>query len=143
MTKQYTIKVTILFENSLWIGLFERNADDGYSVAREVFGGEPTDAELYDFVLTHFDRLKFTEPKNFKLIVKRKNPKRIQREVKKEMQKATKGLPITSYAQEVLRVDLEKKKKLKKATSRSEKEAADERKFQLKQEKKKKKHSGH
>ncbi len=44
--KQYTIKVTILLENSFWIGLFERNDSEGYAVARKIFGGEPTDNEL-------------------------------------------------------------------------------------------------
>ena len=66
MKKQYTIKVTLLLENSLWIGLFERTDEGGYAVAKEIFGrGEPTEAELYDFVLTHFDRLEFTEPHDF------------------------------------------------------------------------------
>lgn len=141
--KQYTIKVTVLLENSFWIGLFERNDSEGYAVARKIFGGEPTDPELYDFVLTQFDELKFTEPQNFKLVIKRKNPKRMQREVRHEMEKAKNGLPGTTYAQEVLRLDLEKNKKLKQVTSKAEKEIRLEEKFQQKQAKKKKKHRGH
>lgn len=143
MKKQYTIKVTVLLENSLWVGLFERNDEEGYAVARNIFGGEPSDAELYEFVLTHFDELKFTEPQEFMLVIKRKNPKRIQREVRKEMEKAKKGLPSTSHAQEVLRINLEKHKKVKKQISKEEKEAKLEEKFQLKQAKRKKKHRGH
>ncbi len=143
MNKQYTIKVTVLVENAFWVGLFERNDDDGYAVARQIFGGEPTNAELYDFVLTHFEKLKFTEPKNFKLIIKRKNPKRMQREVRREMEKAKKSLPSTTHAQEVLRIDLEKKKRLKKTISKMQKETLLERKFQLKQDKKKRKQRGH
>lgn len=141
--KQYTIKVTVLLENSFWAGLFERNDNEGYAVARKIFGGEPTDAELYEFVLTHFDELKFTEPQEFKLVIKRKNPKRVQREVRHEMEKAKKGLPSTTHAQEVLRLELEKNKKLKKVTSRTEKEARQEEKFRQKQEKRKKKLRGH
>src|SRR3989344_3370357 len=76
MKKQYTIQVTVLLEKSFWTGIFERNDHEGYAVARKIFGGEPTDAELYEFVLTHFYELKFTEPKNFKLVIKRKNHKR-------------------------------------------------------------------
>lgn len=140
--KQYTISVTVLIENAFWVGIFERNDNDGYAVARQIFGGEPSDAELYDFVLTHFDRLRFTEPQDFKLVIKRKNPKRMQREVRREMEKAKKGLPSTTHAQDVLRVDLEKKKIVKKSISKAEKEAFLERKFQLKQEKKKNKHRG-
>jgi len=141
--KIYTIKVTILLENNLWVGVFERNDSQGYAVARKIFGAEPTDAELYEFVLTHFDELKFTEPHTFKLIIKRKNPKRMQREVKQEMLRAKKGLPSTSHAQEVLRLELEKKKKLKKVFSKVEKEAKSNEKFRQKQEKKKQKHRGH
>ena len=123
MKTQYTIKVTVLLENAFWVGLFERNDHEGYAVARKIFGGEPTDAELYDFVLTHFDELKFTEPQNFKLVIKRKNHKRMQREVRREMEKIKQDLPNTTRAQEVLRLDLEKNKKLKKTVSKSQKEA--------------------
>ena len=141
--KQYTIKVTVLLESPFWIGLFERNDNEGYGVARKIFGDEPTDAELYQFVSMHFDELKFTEPKDFKLIIKRKNPKRMQREVRHEMAKAKKGLSSTTHAQEVLRLELEKSKKIKKSTSKAEKEALLEEKFQQKQAKRKKKHRGH
>lgn len=141
--KQYTIKATVLLENSFWVGLFERNDSEGYAVARKIFGGEPTDPELYEFVLNHFDELKFTEPREFKLVIKRKNPKRVQREVRHEMEKAKKGLPSTTHAQEVLRLELEKNKKLKKVTSKAEKEARQEERFRQKQEKKKKKQRGH
>lgn len=141
--KQYTIKVTLLIENSFWVGLFERTDHDGYAAARKIFGGEPTDAELYDFVLKNYNELKFTEPQEFQLIIKRKNPKRMQREVRREMNNAKKGLPSTTHAQEVLRLELEKNKKLKKTRSKAEKEARQEEKFQQKQEKRKKKHRGH
>ncbi len=141
--KQYTIKVTVLLENSFWIGVFERNDSEGYAVARKIFGVEPTDAELYEFVLIHFDELKFTEPQEFRLVIKRKNPKRVQREVRHEMEKAKKGLSSTTHAQEVLRLELEKNKKLKKGTSRTEKVARQEERFRQKQEKKKKKQRGH
>lgn len=143
LEKKYTIKVTVLIENSFWVGIFERNDSEEYAVARKIFGAEPTDAQLYEFVLIHFDELKFTEPQEFNLVIKRKNPKRVQREVRHEMEKAKKGLPSTTHAQEVLRLELEKKKKLRKMTSKTEKEARQEEKFRQKQEKKKKKHRGH
>lgn len=141
--KKYTIKVTVLIENSFWVGIFERTDSEGYAVARKIFGAEPTDAQLYEFVLIHFDELRFTEPQEFQLLIKRKNPKRVQRAVRHEMEKAKKGLPSTTHAQEVLRLELEKNKKLRKMTSKAEKEACQEEKFRQKQEKKKKKHRGH
>lgn len=132
-----------MLENPFWVGIFERNDNEGYAVARKIFGGEPTDAELFEFVLTHFDELKFTQPQEFKLIIKRKNPKRILREVKHEMEKTKKILTSTTHAQEVLRQEIEKNKKLKKTISKAEKATIQEEKFFHKQEKKKKKHRGH
>ncbi|MCH9620648.1 MAG: hypothetical protein S4CHLAM20_00480 [Chlamydiia bacterium] len=38
-----TIKATIFFEKKFWVGTFERMDKEGYSVARYIFGGEPTD----------------------------------------------------------------------------------------------------
>lgn len=94
-------------------------------------------------MLTHFYDLKFSEPHDFKLVIKRKNPKRVQREVRHEMKRAKSNLPNTTHAQEVVRLDLEKNKKLKKSISKTEKEKRLEEKFLQKQEKKKKKHRGH
>lgn len=143
MKKQYTIKVTVFLEDSFWVGIFERNDDEGYAVSRQIFDGEPTDAELYNFVLKNYSQLKFTHPHDFKLIIKRKKFKRMQRDVRKEMHKIKKDLPKSSHAQEALRIDLEKKKKTKQVISKAKKEEMLERKFNLKQEKRKKKHRGH
>ena len=57
--------------------------------------------------------------------------------------RAKKGLSNATFAQEVLREELEKNKKLKKKISGSAKEALEERRFQLRQNKRKKKHKGH
>lgn len=143
MKKIFKIKVTVFYETHFWIGLFERSDDTHLAVARKIFGGEPTDAELYDFILNNYNELKFTEPHNFKLIIKRKNHKRMQREVRREMEKAKQGLSNTTRAQEVLRLDMEKNKKVRKTVSRAEKEARAELKFQQKQTKRKQKHRGH
>ncbi len=141
--KQSTIEATVMLENSMWVAIFERKEAAEYAVAREIFGSEPPDAELYQFVLHHFDKLRFTAPTEFILVVKRKNYKRMQRDVRYEMEKAKTGLKSESHAQEVLRLDLEQKKKIRKTVSKAEKEAESDKKFQLKQEKRKQKHRGH
>ncbi len=141
--KQAVIKATVMLEKSLWIALFERIDKKGYAVARTVFGDEPTDPELYEFISTHFYQLKFTKPQDFKLIIKRKNPKRRQREIRKEMEETKSKLSKTTRAQEVLKLELEKTKKLKKLLSKFEKEAQLQKKFLLRQAKKKKKKRGH
>jgi len=141
--KKSTIKVTVMLENSFWIGIFERNEEKIYAVARKIFGKEPTDPELYQFITHNYHELKFTEPQNFKLIIKRKNYKRMQRDVKKEVDKAKKSSLKTTHAQETLRIELEKNKKAKKTLNNAEKDAKSEKTFQIRQAKKKQKHRGH
>lgn len=137
------IKASVMLEKSLWVALFERTDKQGYAVARAVFGDEPTDPELYEYISTHFYQLKFTEPQTFKLIVKRKNYKRIQREVRKEMEIAKLKLSKSTQAQDTLRLELEKSKKLKKSFSKIEKESQLQKQFLFRQLKKKKKKRGH
>lgn len=141
--KQYTIKVTVMYQTPFWVGIFERVSEAHYAVARNVFGAEPTDAELYDFILHHYDALNFSEPHEFKLVIRRKNPKRLQREVKRELSRGQKVAPKETRAEEVLRLELEKKKKLRKVSNKAEVEAEKEMKFVLKQQKRKEKHRGH
>ena len=45
---------TLLFENPFWIGVFESECGKNYEVARVVFGPEPTDVQLYEFILKNF-----------------------------------------------------------------------------------------
>lgn len=132
------IKVTVMLEGSFWIGLFERSDIDGYTAAKKIFGEEPTDAELYQFILNNYHELNFTTPQEFTLRITRRNYKRMQRDVKREMQKMKENKPNISYAQETLRLELEKAKKIKKIRSKAEKEAKINKKFFMKQEKKKK-----
>lgn len=141
--KQAVIKATVMLEKSLWVALFERTDIKGYAVARTVFDDEPTDPELYNYISSSFYQLKFTEPQTFKLIVRRKNYKRIQREVRKEMEIAKLKLSKSTQAQDTLRLELEKNKKLKKWLSKYEKEKQLQEKFLLRQLKKKKKKLGH
>ena len=140
---QATIQVTVLLENQFWAAIFERKDKAGYAVARQVFGDEPTDPELYAFITAHYYQLKFTTPQTFKLIIKRKNPKRMKRDVIKQMAKTKQSSQNNTYAQEVLRLELEKNKKIKKSNAKAEKEAKQQKVFLLKQAKKKKKHRGH
>jgi len=143
MMKQTVIKATVILEKSLWVVLFERMDIKGYAVARSVFANEPTDPELYDYISSSFYQLKFTEPQTFKLIVKRKNYKRMQRAVRKEMEIVKLKLSKSTQAQNTLRLELEKNKKSKKLFSKIEKESQLQKKFLFRQAKKKKKKRGH
>lgn len=49
-----------------------------------VFGLEPTNNEVYNFILKNYNKLRFSQDINIKLKKKATNPKRLQREVGKQ-----------------------------------------------------------
>jgi hypothetical protein len=96
---------TILFDGRWWIGIFERKDPDTYAVARHIFGEEPSDGEIYAFVLSSWETLKFTAPITDCVVhIKRKNFKRRQKEIRK-LVGSLPTHPLT-YAQDVLRQEL-------------------------------------
>ncbi len=138
-----TVKVTIFFEKKFWVGTFERTDREGYAVARHIFGAEPVDSEVHEFVLHQWEKLKFGEAKEIHIQIQRMNPKRVQREVRKEMEKMKETSKPSTLAQDYMREEIEKKKKIKKSASSAEKQARKEEQFFLKQEKRKEKKRGH
>ena len=103
---------TLSFDGRFWVGVLElherrRGADTNDQVgtvraARHVFGAEPTDAELYDFLLTHggalIDRAAACPPVRASRPVdsssaRRPNSKRAARQAAKE---ATRVRPSTA-----------------------------------------------
>lgn len=51
-------KLTVLFDEPFWIGLFERERDGRYEACKVTFGAEPKDHEVYQFILDHYSRLR-------------------------------------------------------------------------------------
>lgn len=138
-----TIKATIFYEKRYWVGTFERTDKDGYAVARHIFGGEPSDTEIHEFVLNHFHELKFGELREVTIQIHRMNPKRVQRQVRREMEKMKETAKPSTLAQDYMREEIEKKKKEKKRTSSAEKQAYKDEQFEIRQQKRKEKHRGH
>jgi len=133
-------KFTVLFENPFWVGIIERNDDLGYSVARIVFGSEPTEVQLYEYIQKEYKNIRFSKPiKNYQPKEEVHNYKRTQREIKQVMSK----IQISSKAHEAMRLELEKNKQTRKELSKSEREAEEEKQRQIRQEHKKEKHRGH
>lgn len=97
-----TIKATILFEKRFWVGTFERIDKEGYAVARHIFGAEPSDPEVHEFVLNYYVELNFGEAKDISIQIHRMNPKRIQREVRREMEKMKETSKPSTIAQDGL-----------------------------------------
>ncbi|WP_052236287.1 DUF2992 family protein [Candidatus Protochlamydia amoebophila] len=86
--------------------------------------------------------LKFGEAKEVSIQIQRLNPKRVQREVHREMEKIEETPKPSTLAQDYMREEIEKKKKEKKSIS-AEKQVRKDEQFSLKQEKRKEKHCGH
>ena len=104
-----------------------------------VFGPEPKDYEVYDFLLKHWRQLPFSPGlKATREGPQRKNPKRVQREIRRSLSSG----PTGTKAQQALALQREENKQIRKTRSRAEKEAEETRKYALRQEKKRAKHRG-
>ena len=134
-------KLTVYFEDPFWVGVFEIKDEKIYMTAKATFGEEPKDIEVYNFLLTNYFKLRFIKIKEEKDVErdKRKNPKRIQRKIRKEI--SNKG--IGTKAQNALKKQYEENKIEYKRKSREAKELEEEIKYKKKQEKRKEKHKGH
>ena len=138
--KKISGKLTVFFENPFWVGIFENFENDNLSVCKVTFGSEPKEYEIYDFILKKFYNLRFSNEMKSNFREKAKNPKRRQREIKKELQ----SKKFLKKSEEILKLQLEyeENKKERKVKTKQEKEFEKQRKFLLKQEKKKQKHKG-
>ena len=136
--KKISGKLTVFFENPFWVGIFEDFENDNLSVCKVTFGSEPKEYEIYDFILKKFYNLRFSNEMKSNFRKKAKNPKRRQREIKKELQ----SKKFLKKSEEILKLQYEENKKERKVKTKQEKELEKQRKFLLKQEKKKKKHRG-
>ena len=132
--------LTILFEDPFWIGLFELADREGLRVCKVTFGAEPTEREIMQFVDRNWHRLRFspavdasTTPEN------RRNPKRQLREVRRQ----TIPQGIGTKSQQALKKQQEQNKTEHRQRSKAEREADQQRRFELRQAKKKEKHRGH
>ena len=77
-------KLTVFFEDPFWVGVFERIENGKLSVCKVTFGSEPKDYEVWEFVLKYYYQLKFSP--SVDVVVKKEatNPKRVQREARKQ-----------------------------------------------------------
>lgn len=132
--------LTVFFEKPFWVAVCEQECGGTYEVCKVTFGAEPKDYEIYHFILTNFDQLNFSPPIQATAVVeKRSSPKRMQREISKQVQ----DTGIGTKAQQALKLQQEGKKLEHKARTRERREMEKEQQFQLRQKKRKEKHKGH
>ena len=125
-------KLTVYFEEPFWVGVFERIEDGKLSVAKVTFGAEPKDYEVQEYIQKYYFSLKFSPAVDTVVKDIKRNPKRMQREAKKQMQETG----IGTKSQQVLKLQREQNKQERKERSREKKEADELRMFELKQQKK-------
>ena len=118
--------------------MFERLSEGKLAVCKVTFGAEPKDYEIYDFVLKNYGRLRFSPAVAADVREAARNPKRVQREVRRQVQ----NTGIGTKAQQAVKLQQEQWKTERKTVSREQREAEKQRQFELKQQKKKEKHRG-
>ncbi len=136
--QRVTVKLTVFFEHPFWVGVFERVEENRCSVCRVVFGSQPKDYEVYEFVLQQYRHLRFSTGEAVEVKREKANPKRVQREARKQSQQ----IGICSKSQMALQQQREEMKLERRVESKQQRELEKKRKFQLKQEKRKQKHRG-
>ena len=131
-------KLTVFFEDPFWVGMFECVSDGKLSVCKVMYGAEPKDYEIYDFILKNYYRLRYSPAVATDVKEAGRNPKRKQREVRKQVQ----DLGIGTKSQQALKLQQEQLKIERKIVSRKHREAEKQRQFELRQQKRKEKHRG-
>ncbi|MGE7951327.1 YjdF family protein [Lysinibacillus xylanilyticus] len=137
------MKLTICYDGQFYIGLIENISENKYKAFKYIFGNEPKDQEVFDFVnMNLLDFIKNNEKHDGIPIqqkkVKKINPKRLQRKVAKELKKPS----ISSKAEEAIKAEIELRKKEKSVTCKRLKEERKNYIRNIKVQKSKNKHRG-
>lgn len=133
-----SMTLIIFFEDPFWVGVFERKSQNQLKVCKVIFGQEPKDYEIYDYVLKNYHRLTFSPAVKVLKQEKKLNPKRQQREIQKMIKKEG----ISTKSQQALKLQQEQIKVNKKKYKRENKKNMKKHRFDLLQQKRKEKHKG-
>ena len=132
-------KLTVLFDPPFWAGLFEREAGGRYEACKVIFGPEPSDQEVYQYLLDHYQHLAFSPALPSDSPAERRvSPKRAQRLARRQTQSAGVG----TKAQQALQLQREQQKTQRQRLSRQNREAEEERRYLLRREKRREKRRG-
>ena len=139
MAEVKMLTLTVFYDEQFFVGFFESVVDGKLSVCKYTFGIEPKDAEVYEFVLSEYKRLKFSPPVDAPEKPKAESPKRKQKEVKRQLESA----PIGTKSQQALKLQHEMMKVERKTISKAQLKEQERHVYELRQQKKKEKHKGH
>lgn len=131
--------LTVYHDGQFWVGLAEHVEDGRYGVARIVFGAEPSDGGILQFIVSKWERLSFfgAEPTEANKLAR--NPKRRAREAAKVLKRPA----VSTKAQQALAAQRDAMKR-ESAQARSQRRADEaEVRFEQRKLKRKQKHRGH
>jgi hypothetical protein len=132
---------TIYFDDPYWVGIFELTVDGCYSIARVVFGAEPTDAQILEYLSKNYpNQVRFATSSETQIqkLKDHINPKRKQREAAQLL--ARNG--GSTKAQEALQQAHESRKQERQQEQKLLKEEIERLRYLQKVEKKKQKKRG-
>ena len=133
------ITLTVFFDGQFWVGIFERIDSGKLTVARVVFGAEPKDQQIHEYVLLNYFKLCFSPPvEGVKVQTIASNPKRRQRQIAQSNEKG-----IGTKSQQAMKLLQEAGKAVRRERTKEQREAEEQHKYDLHVEKKKAKHRGH
>ncbi|GGF85521.1 YjdF family protein [Paenibacillus aceti] len=136
------MKLTVFFNGQFWVGVVENQIGSNLTACQHLFGTEPKDNEVLDFVCHKMMDLIAENRQGVEtcpnVVRQRINPKRLARQAAREIHR--KG--ISTLAQEAIKLETEARKKERKTQSKESLEELKEYKYSLKRQKAKKKHRG-
>lgn len=131
--------LTVYHDGQFWVGLAEHVEGGRYGVARIVFGAEPSDEEILQFVVGEWEKLSFFGDEPAEARKPARNPKRRAREAARALKQPAMG----TKAQQALAAQREAMKQ-ESAQARSRRRADEaEARYERRKLKRKQKHRGH
>ena len=123
--------LTVFFEGPFWVGVFERIEDGKLSACKVIFGAEPKEYEVWEYILQHYHELVFSPAIETETRQSADNPKRRSRNARKHLE----NTGIGTKSQQALQRQREEMKAERRQISREEREAEAQRRFEMRQEK--------
>ncbi|MFI7599499.1 YjdF family protein [Actinoplanes sp. NPDC049681] len=135
--------MTVYYDDPFWVAVLEVLDGDRVRATRHVFGAEPTDAELYEFLLRHGGDLLASAQQSpavsFDQAPPPRNPKRMARAAARA---AAEARPSTA-AQEAVKKAMELRKQASAERGREHRAAHAEHRREMRRAKSRARHRGH
>ncbi|WP_152391686.1 YjdF family protein [Paenibacillus guangzhouensis] len=135
------MKLTVFYDGQYWVGVVEESTEGKLRAGRLIFGAEPKDQEIIQFIYTkllHFMDGLSEEVELRNQFTRKMNPKRLARMAAREVN----ANGVSTFAQAAIQLEYEKRKKEKQTLTRERREEMKVYKRDIKVQKAKEKHRG-